>query len=318
MKKFAKVLLLALCMTAFCVQLAGCAKKEVYKPADNYSPESDAYSKSDAYGDIAYSQSVQADYGADVKPQEGNNKVSADESRMIIRIVSLSCETKEFDKVLAQIVTDVKSYGGYFETMDLSSNYRNARRETLVIRIPKAFADDFLAGVKGSVNILRETESSTDVTLSYADVESKLAALNVQQTRLMELMETAKDLDEILTLEDKLTDVRYQLEKYESQRRLMENQVEYVTVNMNLSEVEKETVTEKPTLGSRMGEGFMECIKGLGEVGEELLIFLASIAPALIVIGLIVLVVLLLTARRRKEKRAAKKAKKEAAEKAEA
>lgn len=318
MKKFAKTLLLTLCVMALCISMAGCAKPEACEPSGNYA-DYDAYNKADGYSDnIAYSQSGKTDYGTDVPSQTGDNKVSADESRMIIRVVSITCETKEFDKVLDQIVTDVKAYGGYFETMDLSSNYKNARHETLVIRVPKAFADEFLAGVKGAVNVLRETESSTDVTLSYADVESKLAALNVQQTRLLELMETAKNLDEILTLEDKLTDVRYQLEKYESQRRLMENRVEYVTVNMSLSEVEKETVTEKPTLGSRMGKGFMNCVEGLGEIGEEFLIFLASIAPALIVIGLIVLIVLLLTARRRKEKKAAKKAKKEAAEKEEA
>lgn len=308
MKKNLRNILLVLCLAAFCVSLFGCASKEAYEPYPNdFRDEDMPYSEQ-------YSYSGKTDYGTDVQFPSEAEKPQGDTSRKIIRIVTLSCETKEFDKVLAQIVTDVRAFGGYFETMDLSSNYRNARRETMVIRIPKPYADEFLSGVKGAVNILRESESNSDVTLKYADVESKLAALNVQQTRLLELMEQAKNLDEILTLEDKLADVRYQLERYESERRLMENQVEYVTVNMSLNEVEKETVTEAPTLGSRMGEGFMECIKRMGEVGSDILVFLASAAPALIVLAIIVLAIVLPISHSRKKKKAAKAA---AAEKTE-
>ena len=55
-------------------------------------------------------------------------------------------------------------------------------------------------------------KSSEDITLDYVDVESRIEALEVEQERLLALLESAQDLESVIQLESRLSEVRYQLE----------------------------------------------------------------------------------------------------------
>ena len=63
-----------------------------------------------------------------------------------------------------------------------------------------------------------------DVTLRYVDVDSHKKALETEQERLLALLEKAENVEDIITIENRLSDVRYELENYESQIRLLDNQ----------------------------------------------------------------------------------------------
>ena len=124
-------------------------------------------------------------------------------------------------------------------------------------------------------------ESVEDVTLSYADVESRKKTLLVEQERLWALLEKADTTEAIITLESRLSEIRYQLESYESQLRLMENQVSYSTVNLYVEEVILLTPTEEETVGSRIRRGF----------SENLFVMLISYSPVIILcLALLVIV----------------------------
>ena len=58
--------------------------------------------------------------------------------------------------------------------------------------------------------------------------------LETEQQRLLELLETAESLDDILTIESRLTEVQYELDSKESQLRTYDNQIDYSTVYLDL------------------------------------------------------------------------------------
>ena len=53
-----------------------------------------------------------------------------------------------------------------------------------------------------------------DVTLRYVDVDSHKKALETEQERLLALLEKAENVEDIITIENRLSDVRYELENY--------------------------------------------------------------------------------------------------------
>ena len=81
------------------------------------------------------------------------------------------------------------------------------------------------------------SESTEDVTADYVDVEARLNSLEAQRQRLEELRAQAGNLEDLLAIENQLTQVQYQIESYTGQKRVLDDQITYSTVNVYLDEV---------------------------------------------------------------------------------
>ena len=152
------------------------------------------------------------------------------DSRKLIRNVSMDVETEEFDTLISQLEAKSKALGGYIEDSytynGRSYNVYDTRNATLTIRIPSTALDDFLSAVSEQSNVTSKNETVTDVTLQYVDLESHKKALQAEQKRLLELMEQAESVEDIITIESRLSEVRYELESQESQLSAYDNQIQ--------------------------------------------------------------------------------------------
>lgn len=219
--------------------------------------------------------------------------------RKLITTVRMDAETEDLDAMLAHITGKVASLGGYMESQEIyngsayaSRRYRNAN---LTIRIPAENLNQFITLVSDNCNIVSKYEESDDVTMTYVSIESRIAALEVEQDRLLELLGKAENMEDLLTIESRLTDVRYELEEITSQLRVMDNRVNYSTIHLYLNEVTEYTeVVEPETFGERVGNGFMKSLGNLWDGIVEVVIFLLTRLPYLLLIGAIVVVVVIL------------------------
>lgn len=145
------------------------------------------------------------------------------------------------------------------------------------------------------------------------DVQSHLEALRAQQERLLELVEQAETVEELVYLEDQLTDVRYQIQSLESQMRTMNNQISYATVYIDVEEVTTYTpVTEKEkSAWERMQEGFLHNCRNLGRDAAEFFIGLVIRLPYILVWAVIILVAALITRKITKRRKAKKQERKQ-------
>lgn len=166
-------------------------------------------------------------------------------SQKLIKTVGMSLETKEFDQLLENLKTQVEEMGGYIENSEISGNSyysQNGNRYAwLTLRIPADRLDGFVTIVEELGNVTSKRESVEDITLQYVDVASHKEALQIEQERLMELLERAESMEDIITIESRLSEVRYELQSYESTLRTYDNKVNYSTVSMDIFEVERET-----------------------------------------------------------------------------
>ena len=108
-------------------------------------------------------------------------------------------------------------------------------------------------------------------------------SLQVEYDRVVELLEAAEDLEQILLLESKLSDLRYQLDSYESRLRTYDNLIDYTTIYLSIQEVHRE---QPKTMGERISSGFASSIENLSDSFINLIVFLIS-NSLLIVIGII-------------------------------
>lgn len=219
------------------------------------------------------------------------------ENQKWIRTVYLDAETENLDPLLQAVNEQVSALGGYIESRDIyhgSQYYGKGRRYAqLVIRIPVAQTDAFTGKISEVSNITATNETVENITLAYVDTESRVAALKTEQTRLLELMEKAETMADLLEIESRLTDVRYELEKMTSQLRVYDNLVDFATIHLDISEVEVLTPVEEETLWQRISGGFVESAEKLGNGLLNFFVWLLVKLPYLALVALIAGVVLL-------------------------
>lgn len=204
----------------------------------------------------------------------------------LIKTVRINAETEDLETLLGQLTQQIRDMGGYVERQEIyndsmysSYRYRSAQ---LTVRIPADQLDSFVGEVKGLSNVVTYNEEVDDVTTTYVDTESRIAALETERDRLMELLEKAETMSDLLEIEARLTQVQYELESYSSQLRVLQNKVSYATVNLYIDQVKVYTDVEDPTVWERISKGFGKNLKNLGDGLVDFIVWVVTYSPQLI------------------------------------
>ncbi|MBS5065104.1 MAG: DUF4349 domain-containing protein [Hungatella hathewayi] len=289
--------------------LTGCGAS---KSSSAYMAETTAASydnKAEVYQETAameYDQVSPEDGG--LTSSTGNLNVQP-ASRKLIRNANMDVETSDFDGLLETISSQITALGGYTQDSSVtgssmtSNNEPRRRYASITARIPQEKLDSFITTVEQNGNITNRYESTSDVTLQYSDLESRKKSLIVEQDRIWALLEKAESLDAVITLEKRLSEIRYELESMESQLRLYDNQVEYSTVSLSIQEVTTYTPTSPETFGQRIRSGLSKNADAMTAFMTGFLIWLITTSPIWLPLALIVLVILFFTRRRRGRER---------------
>lgn len=234
------------------------------------------------------------------------------ENRKWIITVDMNAETDDLDTMLSNLDEKILSMNGYVEDQSIynGSSYsdRRYRNANLTIRVPAESVEQFTEEVSGIANVVRKQTSKEDITLRYVDTESRKTALETEEARLLELLAQAETMSDLLEIEGRLTEVRYQLESAASQLRTYDNQVNYATIYLYIEEVQEYTPVAEKTVWQRITEGFADSLEDLGESLVDIVVWLIVSSPFLVVYGGIFVAIFLIIRKFRKH-RPAKKAK---------
>lgn len=309
---------------ALSLWLPGCGSVDSMATTESFTTSDSALMNGEGiYSDYAASEEMDYDEEAG---GTGSSSDSVRAGRKLIRTVDLEVETLEFEALLTYVQNKTNELGGYVENLNAyngsdyysysytGTGYRNDRHASLTLRIPKDRLDEFLTRVEESSNIINRSEKEKDVTLDYVDLDSHKAVLLAEQDRLLALMEQAETIEDIITLESRLSDIRYQIESMESKLRTYDNQIEYSTVYLSITEVVELTpiVTEEPTTWERISQGFVESLENIGNGFKEFFIGFIICLPYLVLLLGITLIILWIIffsikmAGKRKQKKAEK------------
>ena len=261
------------------------------------------YASSDsAEGGSSYYEKEALEYGRGFDGgavTEGDTSLYQSESEKLIRTVTMQLQTKEFDALISYLEARVAAVGGYVQNSMIYGNSKEGsgyRSANLTLRIPQSSLDMFVTGITENATVVKKTENAENVTLQYADTEARLKSLQIEQERFLELLEVADSVETILTLEQHLTELRYEIESYASRLKIYDNKVNYSTVTLDISEVNRIVPVEKdPTVLDRMKDGFADTWYNIKNGAADAVVWLVTNAIYLVVWGVVIVVLILLS-----------------------
>ena len=114
-----------------------------------------------------------------------------------------------------------------------------------------------------------------------------MTALETEKASLEKLLAAAETLEDIIKIQDRLTDVIYEIESYQSQLRTYDNLIDFTTITIYISEVEKVSVVEEQTVWQEIGTKLSNNFSDIGDGAVAIFVFLVSNIPYLVILGVV-------------------------------
>ena len=156
-------------------------------------------------------------------------------ARQLIVESWIGLEVDNIDAAVRHVETIAAQRGGWVESAEIygEAGYRSA---SVQLRVPADRSDNVLDTLRGLGRVTDEGVSSTDVTERLIDNEARLSAWHAQEARLVTLLENAPTVEDIIQIEQRIAQVRSDIEYVEATQRNLTNRVatSLITVNLRL------------------------------------------------------------------------------------
>ena len=156
-------------------------------------------------------------------------------ARQLIVESWVGLEVDDIDAAVRHVETIAARRGGWVESAEIygEAGYRSA---SVQLRVPADHLDNVLDTLRGLGRVTDEGVSSTDVTERLIDNEARLSAWHAQEARLVTLLENAPTVEDIIQIEQRIAQVRSDIERVEATQRNLTNRVatSLITVNLRL------------------------------------------------------------------------------------
>ena len=311
-------ILLALVMLLSLAACGSSSSQSTEAAAIREAPAEAAYDSYETSADYDYGGFAMNAAAPEAAAAEGGSDALPDvDPDKIIYSADATVETTDFDGTLAGVGKLVEQYKGWIESSSVNgANYYNKSRDiprsrsaSYTVRIPSASFSDVMGSLSTLGNVPYTYTYTDNVTAQYYDTEARLTAYQTQEARLLEMMEKAETVEDVITIEEKLTELRYQIESLQSTLKNWDRQVSYSTLYLSIEEVAEytpESPVAKPGYGQRLLSALRSSLRGIGEFFSELLIWLVGALPVLIILAAAVAVIVLIVRAVRRKRRAKK------------
>ncbi|MBR2528664.1 MAG: DUF4349 domain-containing protein [Blautia sp.] len=274
----------------------------------------EAYFDEAAYDEDVYSGSstaVEAETSSPVTEESGEIR-----PEKLVYTGSLTVETIGFDSTLSrirQMITDLggfiesendsdNAYGWYLESYSKSSSTLSAYIQA---RIPSGSFYEFMDGVEGEgARVTNRSVNVDNISRQYSETATTIESYEIQERRLLEMMENATRVSDMLEIEGRLSEVQGYLKQYRNSLSAMDTDVAYSTVSISIREVGFYSEPEATSFTEKLSDSFTNGLAGFKRSLEDLCIWLVGnfldILVAVFVIWLLVRLIKRLIARRAK------------------
>jgi hypothetical protein len=216
--------------------------------------------------------------------QQGQQGQPGPSGPMVIRNVKLSLVTNEFDAARTRIEAIVRQSQGYVDRLMVQGT-GSTHALTATLRLPANTADAGIRDLKTIGRLVVESQNSSDITSQYVDLGARLSnAVNSEQRLLALLRERAGSLKDVVEMEREIEGVRENIERMEAQQKDLNNKVQFVTVDLELTEQSHaELAPPAPSTGTQIRNAAIEGIQSGGENVMGITLFLLRYGPALLI-----------------------------------
>ena len=182
--------------------------------------------------------------------------------------------------------------------------YKTYRTASFTIRVPKDRFDSVTGNLEALGNVTTLRTDAQNITAQFYDTDSRLTSYRIQEERLLAMLESADNVTDMISLESRLSDIRYNIETLTSTLRNWQSQVDYSSVSLYIYEVERYTEivpVQQRTYWQQIGDGLTATTKNVGEFFMNLFKWLVINLPVLGILAIIAVVIIIIVRRRVKK-----------------
>jgi hypothetical protein len=207
---------------------------------------------------------------------------SSEQTRKLTKRADIRIRVEDLVTTEKPIAELMGKYNAWSASSGIYENSRNYE-----IRVPEGSYDAMLDELAGLGRIMWRTEYTEDVTLRYYDLEGRLATRQELLKTYQGYLTKANNIDELMTVERRIAELQREIDQTGTQFRNLSNQVEYSTINVEITGPASVGSYSRPSLGDRLAELFGSA----GYVASSALVVLIGIilfgVPAVLVVVLL-------------------------------
>jgi len=240
--------------------------------------------------------------------------VQVDMSEKIIYTAYADIETIDFDGSVEKVYGLLDQYNAFIENSYITGKsystefygHQSYRIAEFTIRVPREYYSALTSSLNTLGNVISINSSVDNITTQYIDTQSRLETYRIEEERLLAMLEKATSVEEMIAIEERLSEVRYNIESLTSQLKNWDNKVNYSTVTIYINEVKELTiqVPVQRTYWQEIGDGLKNTFDNIGRFFKNLFKFVIVNFPVIILIAVVAAVVILLFRKATKKDRA--------------
>lgn len=311
-RKWTKLLPLFAVITSLLTGCGGASGgSESMMTADSAAP-SDNTAAMDSYGSGFASDSY-AGAEAEIAVEEGMTKSQVQEEtpgmadmalleEKLVYHCNLEIETLDYAATMTSVKAAIAKYSGVIQSESESDSghdwYYESYRKTsgtlhnyLRVRIPSKDYTNFLEELDGVGKVISKTTSVDNISQKYYDTTAQIEALQIQEKNLLAMLEKCETIEDMITVEQRLSEVQYQLNDLQTTRRYMDMDVAYSYVNIGISEVMEYRQDSEPvrrnTFADRLKNTLLSTGRGFVSFLEGVLFLVIRLSPYILIIAVI-------------------------------
>jgi len=286
--------------------LVGQAPKSA--PGGNSAPGSSFTDSSSMGGPSAYdreelgSGSTSGSGGVSAVPVSATGDSLAEK---IIYTVNAEIETVAFDETIEKVYDLLAFNGGFIENSyiggkNTSQSYygwQTYRSANFTLRIPKDRLDAVTSSLDAIGNVTSLRSNADNISSQFYDTQSRLNSYRTQEERLLAMLSKADNVTDMIEIESKLAEIRYQLESLTTTLRNWQNAVDYSTLTLYISEVAELTEispVQPRTYWQQIGDGLTANTKSVGVFFKNLFKWVVVNLPVIIILAVLAIVAFIL------------------------
>jgi hypothetical protein len=217
--------------------------------------------------------------------------LSPTDGARVVRTGSLALEVRDgtFNIAVEKVTSLAEGMGGYVAESSTSES-DEVPSGVITVRVPEGSFSDLLREVRELGKVESVNSKGTDVTAQFRDLDARLGALNATRDRLLEVLRGARNVGDIIAVQDRITSVQTEIDQLKGQQQLLNDQASYGTLSITLAEPGGAKLTANSEPDDGIGSAWRDARRHFGNAIEGIVEasgILAVIALVLLVLGTI-------------------------------
>jgi len=207
---------------------------------------------------------------------------------LVIRTADLNLTARNFETLRIDLDRILLQLGGHIAQLNVTSPVGEARNLTATLRVPSVRLDAALAELRKLGRVNGESLQGEEVTQQSVDLEARLNNARHTEERLTQILATRTGrLSDVLEVEQKIAEVRGEIERAEAEQKSLNNRISFATVSLVVAEDYRAplTATATPSATTRLSNAAVRGLRNAFNGLLGLLLLLLRTVPSVLLFG---------------------------------